>query len=466
MKIVRVIFFSLLALCLILSCVVFIFLEIFDTDQYLLPITKNVSIALGRPVTIGHLGFGLSWQGVTLDAAPVIIADDPSFTLQPFIKINRVRVGLDLRSLVLERKVHVSSIILQSPQIHFIRNQNGEINVHSIGIMRQSVDDNAGVIAGLSSNIISRLKGESVSGMKLKEFGLLTIQDASISFIDQNPDFPVDIWLTGIDASVNGFSLSKPFRASFNACLYSNDPDLHFNALVSLDPLKRSIQISDLSLSMDMSQVDINLLKGISPHLFDRSVFKNISGVVQLNMKRLEIAPAKDLNAQGELFITGGIIKDFNIIKMVLSHTLGTFGWMEGNIEDHLNDPLKDKLKAEDTIIEKANIKFSFHDRGVFIDDFLLKTDILEFSAKGSVDHGANMDMQTMLHLNGDISAALVNELDGLKYLLDDSKRIAIDADLKGVIPHLKYKPNKDFRKKSKKALMQEGRNLLGILFK
>ena len=74
------------------------------------------------------------------------------------------------------------------------------------------------------------------------------------------------------------------------------------------------------------------------------------------------------------------------------------------------------------------------------------------------------MDMQTMLHLNGDISAALVNELDGLKYLMDDSKRIAIDASLKGVIPHLKYKPNKDFRKKSKKVLIEEGGNILGVL--
>jgi hypothetical protein len=48
---------------------------------------------------------------------------------------------------------------------------------------------------------------------------------------------------------------------------------------------------------------------------------------------------------------------------------------------------------------------------------------------------------------------------------MDDSKRITVDASLKGVIPHLKYKPNKDFRKKSKKALIEEGGNILGILF-
>ena len=205
---------------------------------------------------------------------------------------------------------------------------------------------------------------------------------------------PLDIWLTNINASLNDFSLSKTFRLSFDA-----------------SPL---------------------VFKGISPGMPDSPIFKNIRGVVQLNTGRLE----------GDIIITDGVIKNFNIIKIVLSHTLGVFGGMEGNI---------DKLGAQDTVIEKAEAEFSFHDKTVFIDDFLIKTNIFEFTAKGSVDQGLNMDMQTMLHLNGDVSAALVNEFDGLKYLMDDSKRIAIDASLKGVIPHLKYKPNKDFRKKSKK---------------
>ena len=135
---------------------------------------------------------------------------------------------------------------------------------------------------------------------------------------------------------------------------------------------------------------------------------------------------------------------------------LGVFGGY-----DHLK---RNKLGAQDIAIEKAEAKFSLHDKIFFIDDFLIKTNIFELTAKGSVDQGLNMDMQTMLHLNRDVSAALVNEFEGLKYLMDDSKRIAIDAGLKGVIPHLKYKPNKDFRKKSKKVLMEEGGNILGVL--
>jgi len=101
------------------------------------------------------------------------------------------------------------------------------------------------------------------------------------------------------------------------------------------------------------------------------------------------------------------------------------------------------------------------HDKTFFIEDSLVETNILDLTAKGSVDQGLNTDLQTMLHLSGDVSAALANGFEGLKYFMDDNKRIAIGAQVKGVIPHLKYKPDKDFRKKSKKAFKNFLMNLL-----
>ena len=388
MKIVRIIFFTLLALSLIVCAGIFIFFKTFNTDQYLPQITQKASFALGRPVSITGVGLGFSLRGITLDAGPVTIADDPDFTTQPFIKVDRIRISLDLRPLILRREIHITDILLQSPQIHFIRSQEGNFNCSSVfaSIAKQSFNSRLsrqtkseprndtnltmneaigpfdtnlialGFIASPSSSVIA-------SEAKQSLIKSITIQDAAISFIDQSQDMPLDIWLSNINASLN-FS-----------------------------------------------------------------------------------------EASGNIIITDGVIKDFNIIKIILSHTLGVFG-MDGSIN---------KLGAQDTVIEKAEAEFSLHDKTVFIDNFLVKTNIFEFTAKGPVDQGLNIDMQTMLYLNGDISAALVNRLDGLKYLMDDSKRIAIDASLKGVIPHLQYKPNKDFRKKGKKTINALFRQLLGV---
>jgi len=478
MKIIKIIFLSLLALGLIACTGIFIFFQTFDADQYLPQITKKASVVLGRPVSVKHVGLGLSSRGITLDAWPLTIADDPDFTSQPFIKVARVRVSLDLGSLIFHREIHITNILLQSPRIHFICSQEGNINVRTIGqASRRSGGDDAAVIAGSNVTGNSSTQGvqntiavkPSVPSKERAAFSninirSITIQDASISFIDQNQSMPLDIWLRNINVNLNGFSFSEPLRLTFDASLYSNDPNVHGSVLVSWDPSKRSAQVSDLSLHMDLSRLDSQQLKNISPEMRDNSILKNIAGVIQLNVPHLDIGTSGEITANGNTSITGGIIKDFNIVKAVLSSTLGAFGGMGGNIDDLLNGPLKDKLGAKDTVIEKAEAQFSLHGRTFVIDDSVVKTDIFEFTAKGSVDQGLSMDMQTMLHLNEDVSAALIDEFEGLKYLCDDTKRIAIDATLKGVIPHLKYKPNKDFRKKSRKMLMEEGGNILGTL--
>ena len=86
MKIIRIILFSLLALGLIVCAGIFIFFETFDTDQYLPQITKKASIALGRPVSIGGVGLGLSDQGITLDVGPVTIAMTRASRHNPLLK--------------------------------------------------------------------------------------------------------------------------------------------------------------------------------------------------------------------------------------------------------------------------------------------------------------------------------------------------------------------------------------------
>lgn len=426
-----------LASILILSTGLFILFQTFNTDQYLSRITQKASLDLGRPVSVGHVGLGLSSQGIALDIGPVIIADDRDFTSQPFIKINRVRVSLNLRPLILQGEIHIKSILLQSPQFHFIRSQEGKFNVSSIGQKGQSAGDNTAVMANPSSGVIASEAKPSQGGAAPPSEPLsIIIKDASISFIDQSQTMPLDVWLTGINAAMNG---------------------------IYLDRSKRTARINDLNLMADLNQIDV---KEISTQLPNDTILNNIAGVVQLNIGHLEIGTLGGLTVNGDINITGGVIKNFNIIKTVLPFALKSFSGIEGNIDNFLNGPLKSTLGADDTTLEKASAQFSFHDKAVFIDNSLIKTNILELTAKGSVDQGSNVDMQTMLHLNSDVSAALVNELDGLKYLCDDSKRIAIGASLKGVIPHLKYKPNKDFRKKSRKALIKEVGGILNALFR
>ncbi|MBF0512116.1 MAG: hypothetical protein HQL13_07310, partial [Candidatus Omnitrophica bacterium] len=147
------------------------------------------------------------------------------------------------------------------------------------------------------------------------------------------------------------------------------------------------------------------------------------------------------------------------------SHALGGFIGTGDNGMDHmLNNLLGQDVNKKDTQIKTIVVPFLYHDQVVSMSDSFIQTDLLELAFKGTVDRGLNTDLETWLYINKDISVRMVKGLDGFRRLMDDHQRIAIEASLKGKAPHLKYKPSKDFRKKAKKALMQEGGNLLGIL--
>jgi len=406
MKFIRFIFFTILALGLIAGAGIFILFQTFDPDQYVPKFTQKVSIALGRVVSVKHVGLGLSSRGITLDAWPLTIQDDPEFTSQPFIKVDRVRVSLNLRALVLQHRILVTHILFQSPQVHFIRSQDGDINVRSI---LQNSHENP-VIQSVVKDLKAPLEPlatpqNDVNTPPNDMIRSVTIQDASISYIDQSLGMPMDVWLKHINGRLNGLTFSKPVQLSFNSPLL--------------------------------------VFKAVAPGMADNPIFQDITGGLQLNMPDLK----------GSITVGNGVIRGLNIIKVVLAHAVGSFSGLDGIVN---------KLGADDTIIKKAETGFSYHDKTVSIDNFLIQTNILELMAQGSVDQGLNTDLHTMLHLNTDVSAALFNQLEGLKYLCDDSDRIAIGGSLKGVYPHLKYKSDKDFKKRSKKVFNAMFRQLLG----
>lgn len=452
-----------MALGLIASTAIFILFQTFDTDQYLNRLTTKASAFLGRPVSIGQMSLGLSWNGITLDAGPVIVADDPNFTSQPFIKIDRIRVLPDIASLVLKREMRIKEILFQFPQVHFIRSEAGLLNIQSIMASRQPsvIGGNAPELPTDQSTINSAPAVPIKSVIRDIPVDSIKIQEAAISYIDQSRALPLDIWLNGINLSILDFSLSKPSQIFMEASLYNNRPNVRINASLTPELSSRSAQISNLNLSVDFSKLDMEGFKSISPDMVDNPIFSDITGMVQLKMDELNIVPAGNWAAKGEITITDGIIKDFNIIQAILSRALGFFG----NIDGLLSPSLRTIIDAKDTLIKKADAQFSFQDKILNLDDFLLQTDLFELTAKGTVDEGLNMDAQTVLHLNPDISAAMINDFGGLKSFMDDSQRMAISGELKGIIPHLKYKASKDFRKKSRKLLFQEGGNFLKGLF-
>jgi AsmA protein len=99
-------------------------------------IEKQLTTALGRNVKVGNLS--LSVLRGSLVAEGLSVADDPSFSAEPFLTAKQFRIGVSLRTLIFSQQLNLRSFQIESPQITLIRAANGTWNFSSLGLVRAS----------------------------------------------------------------------------------------------------------------------------------------------------------------------------------------------------------------------------------------------------------------------------------------------------------------------------------------
>src|ERR1035437_8244645 len=86
-----------------------------DANTFRPTFEARLSAGLGRPVKLGNLR--LSILSGSLVANNLSIADDPAFSATPLLSAREVRIGVDMKPLILHRQLHVRSFELEAPQI-------------------------------------------------------------------------------------------------------------------------------------------------------------------------------------------------------------------------------------------------------------------------------------------------------------------------------------------------------------
>ncbi len=95
-------------------------------------VEAQLSKALGRKVTIGHLSFSL-FSG-SLGAENIQIADDPAFSTAPFIQAKSLAIGVQVSPLIFSRQVRVTNLTIDTPAIQLIQGaKSGTWNFSSFG---------------------------------------------------------------------------------------------------------------------------------------------------------------------------------------------------------------------------------------------------------------------------------------------------------------------------------------------
>lgn len=224
-----------------------------NADTFRPMVQNQLSSALGRQVTLGHLGFS-PFSG-SLVAKDISIADDPSFSSSPFVGAKSFYIGVEVMPLLLHRDLRITKLTIDSPTIQLIQNEKGVWNFSSLG----------GASSGSKSGQPSAIPNFSV--------GELAIKDGSAT-VSSIPATGKPFVYSKVNLQLKQFSFANSFPFDLSANL-PGDGSLKLNGTAG--PLSRT-NAADTPFR---ATLDVKHLDPVAAGLVDRS--KGISMVADIN---------------------------------------------------------------------------------------------------------------------------------------------------------------------------------------
>lgn len=182
-----------------------------NADSFRPTLEDQLSTALGRKITLGHLTFSV--LGSSLVANDIAIADDPAFGTAPFLVAKSLSIGVEVAPLLFHRQVRITNLVIDTPSINLLHAANGTWNFSTIG--------------GKSAAAQSPQQQSAFPDLSVGEF---KIKDGSAS-ISSIPAVRKPFVYSGIDVTVHQLSFAKSFPFELSAKLPgSGSLDLKGNA--------------------------------------------------------------------------------------------------------------------------------------------------------------------------------------------------------------------------------------------
>lgn len=233
---------------------------------------SELTEALGRAVKVGNLS--LSILSGSVSAEDLSIADDAAFSKDPFIRAKSLKVGVEVMPLIFSKRLHVTDITLDKPEIALLRDAAGKWNFSSLGSKSAAAPKPA---SGPSST-----PDLSVSKLDVKD-GRLSVNRANSSIKPHVYD--------NVDITVRDFSPTSQFPFTISA-------DLPAGGTAKLDGKAGPINSSDVAASPIEAQINVKDLDLTASGFVDPST--GIAGIADFD---------GTLKSDGHVLRTSGTLK-------------------------------------------------------------------------------------------------------------------------------------------------------------
>jgi AsmA protein len=230
-------------------------------NQFRPTIEQQASAALGRKVQLGDLS--LSLIGGSLSAENLSIGDDPKFSSAPFLTAKSLKVGVEILPLIFSKKLNVTGVTIDTPQVTLLHNSAGVWNFSSLG--------------GASAKSEARRAPEKSSSATSASAADLTVKELQLtngSIIIGSTSSQKRSTYDHVNITASDVSMTSKFPVTVTA-------DLPAGGKFKLDGNAGPVDQEDASLTPLNANLDIRSLNLASTGFLDASA--GLGGIVDLN---------------------------------------------------------------------------------------------------------------------------------------------------------------------------------------
>jgi AsmA protein len=226
---------AIVAALLLLAVIALPFL--IDVNEFRPRLDAELTKALGRDVKVGSLKLAILSGGVKAD--DLSIADDPAFSRDPFLRAKSLAVSVDLWPLIVSRKLNVTGITIDQPEIVLLQSAPGDWNFSKLGVKSAATPTSpASGQAGLDFSVkLVKISGGRLSiGKTAKHTKPLVLENVNVEVRDFSP------------ASVMPFSLSAKVAGGGDVKIDGKAGPVDQDDVV-LTPVNANVSVTNLNLS-------------------------------------------------------------------------------------------------------------------------------------------------------------------------------------------------------------------------
>ena len=281
MKILKIALISIGALIVVAVTAAIIFIKTFDVNRYKPQIIGEATKAMSRRVDFAKADLGVSLiQGISLKISDFSIAEDPEFGKGNFLSVKEISVGVDALGYLLRKKVEISSIIINSPQITIIRKKDGSINAQTLAKPAQ-----AGKELVKSS--------PATAAMVLPAIMISTIKNlnGTVNYIDYSFEPPIRLEVKEVNSTVSKVSLTQAFPFTASAAVLSDKKNISIEGKAQFDLKTNQVTISELKGIFELAEILMAKIPVAFPMAKGAILPSSLKGSLNFNLDKLTAGP-------------------------------------------------------------------------------------------------------------------------------------------------------------------------------